>query len=45
MKYIKQCLVYFLDHTNIPNVHLSSLDGNSTSEKKSENLCTFFVKI
>ena len=34
MKYIWQCLVKFLDHINIPNFYLSSLDGNTTLKNK-----------
>ena len=30
MKYIGQCLVIFLDHTNMSNFHVSILDGNTT---------------
>ena len=33
MKYIGQCLVNFLDPINMPNFHLSNLDGNTTSKK------------
>ena len=34
MKNIEQILVNLLDHTNSPNFHLSSLDGNTTHKKK-----------
>ena len=33
MKYIGQCLVNFLDHTNVPNFHSSKLDGNTIAKK------------
>ena len=32
-KYIGQCLVNFLDHINMPNFHLSSVDGKTTPKK------------
>ena len=36
MKYIRQCLVNFVDHTNMLCFHLSSLEGNTTPDKKSK---------
>ena len=33
MKYIGQCLVNFVGHTNMPDFHLSSLDGNTAPKK------------
>ena len=45
MKFIGQCLVNFLDHINVPNFYLSSLDGNTTTLKKSINLCVLFFKL
>ena len=37
MNYIGQCLVIFLDHINMPNFYLSSLDGNTKPKKESSN--------
>ena len=43
MKYIGQCLVIFLDHTNMPDFQLSSLDSNTT-HKKSPKMCVLFFE-
>ena len=43
MKYIGQCLVNFLDYTNMPNFHLSSLNGN-TAPKKNLKIGVFFFE-
>ena len=44
MKYIGLCLVNFLDHNNMLDFHLSSLDGN-TIPKKNPQMCVlnFFL--
>ena len=44
MKYTGQCVVIFLDHTNIPSFHLSSLDSSSTPEKNPKMCQIFFFE-
>ena len=41
-KYIRQCIVFFLDHTNMPNVHLSSHEINSPPKKNISNFVYYF---
>ena len=41
MKYFGQCLEHFFNHTNMPNFHLSSLDGNTTP-KQSISIFVYF---
>ena len=43
MKYIGQCLVNYLDHINMPNFPLSSLDNNTTP-KKNPQICALKKK-
>ena len=45
MKCMRECQVNILDHTNMSNFHLSSLDGDTTPKKRSSNVCTFFCKL
>ena len=44
MKYVGQLLVNFLDHTNMPHFHLSSLGSDSTP-KKNPKICNSVLKI
>ena len=44
MKYIGQCLEFVLDHTNMPNFHLSSRDGHTTPYKNPKMCAIVSVK-
>ena len=41
MKYIGQYFVICLEHTNMPNVHLLTLEGNTTVEIVVKISCLF----
>ena len=40
MTFIGYCLVTFLDHTNLPNVHQSILYGNTSPKTRAETAQT-----